>query len=307
MKKKIITAILILFVLIGCGQPPEGTPEINLLKFIYDQLTKLDEVKNDREGQKNYFKSMMNDFNALFAIKEGSQLIIDSKEAVPNDSTFAYTLKNNRIIVAKPLYITSENKEMVISFDRVNWYSTKNDIKNNIEGIRNDYSFNPVYDNGLNLSVNYEMAFSLGENPKEVDVDQNKPIIDLKKGMIFGDQDQSKVNTDLRKVILFVPAGTVIFGSLKMQGNLVESNTSPEGKVSIRALKDIYIYLSGMKLSMSFDKSKWNVSLLSFEIDPVFNIRAVADNRIFFNINTTAIYDENKKSLSVVKLLLRNL
>lgn len=307
MLKKIIFSLIMVILLISCGQPPEGTQEVNLLKFIYDQLVRLDEIRNDKLKQRDYFKNMMDNFNALFVFKNGSLLIINSQEAVPDETTIAYTLKNNQIKINKSLYITNENKEMVISFDKVNWYSTKSDAKKNIEAIKNNYTFNPVYDDALRLSVNYKMAFSLGDNPVKVTINKNKNYAELKKGMIFSNKDEKLINIDLTKTVLYVPQNTVIYGSLKTQGNLIESYTTKDGVVSIKSMMDIFIYFNNMRLSMSFDKSKWDVSVLSFEIDPVFNIKAVEDNKIFFDINTTAIYDENKKSLSVVKLLLRNM
>ena len=54
-------------------------------------------------------------------------------------------------------------------------------------------------------------------------------------------------------------------------------------------------------------KKNWDVSVLSFEIEPSFKITATDNNKVFFDIYTSAVYDKDKKSLSIVKLLMRSL
>ena len=71
------------------------------------------------------------------------------------------------------------------------------------------------------------------------------------------------------------------------------------------SLQDIFIYVKKKLFSISLDKKKWNVNILSFDINPVFEVKAIEDNRIFFDISVSAVYLKDKISLSILKLLLQ--
>lgn len=302
---RLMILIFILFCLITCGQPPEGIKEVNLINFIQDSLQELNRIKDNKELQKNYFKNLMENFNVLFVLLKDTSLVINSKPALPEEHTISYTLDGNKFIIAKPLYITVENKEVLISFDNSIWYSPKNDDKNNIEGLKNNYNFETNIENETKIYIDYQMAFSLGANPTIIKVNKDKEVVRLKKGMIFADKDEKKITVDLNKKILFIPEKTILSGRVNVEGNLIDSKTTDEGIISIKALQSLFVYFYKMSLSLSFDKNNWDVSVLSFDIEPSFKITAIDNDKVFFDIYTSAVYDKNKKSLSIVKLLIK--
>ena len=254
--KRLIILLIILFFLITCGQPPEGIKEVNLINFIQDNLQELNRIKDNKVLQNNFFNNLEDNFNVLFIFQKDSSLNINSKTALPDKNSILYTLDGNKFITGRPLYITSENKEFLISFDNSIWYSPKNDVKNNIEGLSNNYYFETKIEPENKIFIDYKMDFSLGVRPKIFKVNKNKPVVRLKKGMIFADKDEKKVTVDLKEKILFVPEKTMISGRINVEGNLVDSKTTGEGVIKIKALQSLFIYFYKMKLSLSFDKKK---------------------------------------------------
>ena len=122
--------------------------------------------------------------------------------------------------------------------------------------------------------------------------------------MVFSNTDDSKITTDLKKVILYIPPGTILLGKVNIDGNLIMSQSMSD-IISIKSLQDMFIYIKGNRFSLSFDKINWNLNILSFKIDPKIEVKAISNNEIFFNVTATAMYEKDKISMSIIKLLLR--
>ena len=103
-----------------------------------------------------------------------------------------------------------------------------------------------------------------------------------------------------------MPSGTILFGKVNINGNLIISQSKSD-IICIKSLQDMYIYIKGKRFSLSFDKINWNLNILSFIIDPKIEVKAISNNEIFFNITATAMYKKNKISMSVIKLFLKAL
>jgi len=302
--KFLLIFILAFLLLISCGAPPENIEESNIIYLVQDQLQKFNKIRDDKERQKKYFKELMESLDLLLVFKKDTSIIIKSREFHPSYDIIAHTLNDNKIITTKDIYITADKKETYFSLNNITWYSTKNDIQNNIEGIKNNYYFDTKIIEDT-LYIEYQMGLSLGDNPKKVDIGA-RPVVRLKKGMIFANKEKEKINIDLKEKILLVPKGTILSGNINVVGNIVKSN-SKNGIVTLTSLKDIYIYFDNKKFSLSFDRKNWDVSILSFDIKPSLNVTTVNDNEIYFDVHTSAVYDKTKKSFSIAKLLINAL
>ncbi len=194
MKKniKFAAGILILFMLFSCIKPPKGTNEINvtnLFKNIFDELNR---DKDRPEEQLKFFEDIQTNFQAVISYFRDTTVYVSTSEAVPGPEDFAHTLKNNRIITDRTLYVTMEGRNMLFSFDNKTWYLDKSDPVTRIEGVQKDYHFDTRIE-GNDFFVNYRMSFSLGRAPKIVDISRKrKEIISLKKGMVFASFDEKK-------------------------------------------------------------------------------------------------------------------
>jgi hypothetical protein len=134
--------------------------------------------------------------------------------------------------------------------------------------------------------------------------DKNKKVVVLKKGMVFASHIPENETNNLRDEILYIPANTIISGKFKIDGNII--NTQLNGDtVSIKSIQDIFIYVKKRLFSLSLDKKKWNVNILSFDINPIFEVKAIDDNQIYFDMSVTAIHLKDDISFSIIKLLLR--
>ena len=301
---KCIPLLLLIFIIIfSCGEPPENTPEVNILKLIQDLLNKLNEVKNNDKESLKFFKYITNTFQAIIAFKKDTTINIKSEKATPTKDSFIHSLENNRFMTTKSIYITFEDKETIYSLDNINWYVNKSDANKEIQGIQNDYYFNTEIENNT-LTVNYKMAFSIGKAPEIKKPSPGKKIVNLRKDMVFSNTDDSKITTDLKKVILYIPPGTILLGKVNIDGNLIMSQSMSD-IISIKSLQDMFIYIKGNRFSLSFDKINWNLNILSFKIDPKIEVKAISNNEIFFNVTATAMYEKDKISMSIIKLLLR--
>lgn len=301
--KRLALLLLAVFFTVSCIKPTETTVEENLIGQIEQQLKELNRLKGKDEELKNRFKNIMENYDVMFVFHEGDSIKIDSKEAKPGPETIAYTIGDNKFKINRTLYVTVIKKKVAISLDSRNWFAMDNDARKDIEGLYNDYHFETESD-GSSIEVVYSMAFTKGKKPMELELPEEREIVRLKKGMIFGSKEESEITDDLSKKILMVPAGTTIYGTFHVKGNLLKSSTDSSGKITISSLRDFYIYFRRSMLSLSFDRENWGVSIFSFKVDPIFNIYAEEDDRVIFDISADANYDSEEKSLSIVKLLL---
>ena len=300
---KFLICFFIFSTLFSCIKPPSDVDEVNLITLAKQLLDELNDIKENPKKSLEFFKNLTSNFHAIITFKNGTGIYISSKEATPNSNDFAHTLNNNSFIINKSLYITYEDKDFIYSFDKKVWYSNKSDANKEIEGIKNDYYFDTkIIDEDIH--INYSMSFDVGRAPKMMVPSKDKLIVELKKGMIFSNVDENKVNTDLKKCILYVPKGTILSGIVNVDGNIIKSEFK-DNIISIEAIQDIFIYIKKNIFSISLDKKSWDVNILSFNIEPDFNVKAVEDKHIFFDIEVTANYFKDEISFSIVRLLLR--
>lgn len=295
----LIVSVLIL----SCIKPTEKTVEEDLIEQIERQLEELNRLKGDDEELKRLFENIMENYDVMFVFHKGSSIMIDSREAKPGPETIAYTMGDNRFRINRDLYVTVVKKKVALSLDGRSWFSMENDSRKDLEGLYNDYHFETEVKDD-NIEVGYSMAFTKGRKPLEVELPEARKIVRLKRGMIFGSKEESEITDNLNEKILLVPAGTTIYGTFHVRGNLLKSSTDSNGKITISSLRDFYIYFRRSMLSLSFDRENWGVSIFSFKVDPVFNIYAEEDDKVIFDISADANYDSEEKSLSIVKLLL---
>lgn len=306
-KKVPFTSLLILLIIssnivISCGKPPEDADEKNLLDLMEENLQFMNMVKGDDEKMKKFATELAENFEMIIAFYKDSQINITSSQGIPDEQALAYSLENNEFMVNRPVYVTAEGRDMIFSLDNKTWYSSRNDARKDIEGIYNDYVFTTSR-TGQSINVDYSMTLSMGRKPKEVKLKKGREVVTLKEGMIFSHQEQEKITVDLKNKILLVPAGTLIHGSLFIHGNLLNCKQIAS-KITITSAQDLFIYVKNLMLSLSFDKINWDVSIFSFEVEPSFIVKAVSDDQIYFNVYAHALYNEEAKSTSIVKLLM---
>ena len=303
--KLIILLLFIFFIIISCIKPSEDIKEINLINLIKDFLDKLNEIKDNPEEELKFYKNLMTDYQAILAFYKNTEIFIKSSEAIPNKNDFMYTLDNNKFITIKPIYITFKKKESIYSLDNKTWYLNESDPIKEIEGIKNDYYFNTkITDNYL--YINYSMSFGVGRAPKIMKSVKNKKIVTLKKGMVFASYIKENETNDLSKEILYIPANTILSGKLNIDGNIVNTKLNNDN-FCIKSLQDIFIYIKKKLFSLSFDKKKWNINILSFDINPKFEVKVIEDNHIFFDISVSVNHLKDDISFSIIKLLLQNM
>lgn len=293
--------ILLILLIIGCGEPPKGTKEVRLIEFIKENLDLLNQIKDDEKKFLQYFKDVQNNTKIVFSFEKDTFIYIISDKAEPSKDDFLYSLPENSFMVNKPVYVTFFKKETLFSFDKNVWYSSLNDANKEIEGIRNNYFVTTKIENN-SLYINYKMAFSLGRNPKIVNFTENREVVTLKKGMVFSSTDPKKINTNLENKILFVPENTLLSGEVKVIGNIINSQ-SKENQICLKAMQDLYFFVTPRMVSFSFDKKNWNLNLLSFAVEPNIDVYAKENNHVFFNVLATANYNAEQTSFSLLKLL----
>jgi hypothetical protein len=292
----------LLLLLGSCIQPPEGMENVNILTFAKEVMDKNNTMKGDEKKQNEYLGGLVKNIEKLFVLYNDSTVNIKSREAKPESGDLGYSLTNNRFKLLKSVYVTFEKKDMMFSFDNVNWYSSKSDTDKKIEAIytKINYDTNMV---GNNLYIGYDVTFKMGRNPMIAKVTSGKEIVTLSEGMILSSPDVNMITNNLEKVILLIPANSIIAGNMVMNGNIMKSYTTEESMV-LRSMTDIYIFIKKNMFSLSFDHKNWNANILSFDINPLFEAKVSAGNVINFNIIVDANYDKDKISLSIVKLLL---
>lgn len=301
--KSFFLFIIIIILIYSCGKPPDDMKEINIIYLIKDLLNQLNEVKDKEEETLKFFKYITNNFHAIISFYKDTTIYIESREANPTKDSFIYSLANNKFITTKAIYLTFEEKETIYSLDNKIWYSSKSDANKEIEGIKNDYYFNTKIEDKT-IYINYKMAFSIGRAPEIKKPSEGKSIINLKKDLVFTSKDVNNITMDLKKNILYIPAGTVLSGNVNINGNLINSQ-SQSNIICIKSIQNMYFYLRSKMFSFSFDKINWNLNILSFNIEPNIEVRSISNNEIFFDIKATAIYEKNKISSSIINLLLR--
>lgn len=290
MKNIALFIILIIFILFSCIAPPENIKEINIFVWIQKMINKLNQAVKNREKQQELLNEAWNN-NEYFGFYKDSVIQITSYEEKKSDQF--YSLNNNSFIIKQPLYITYINNDMYVSKDGTNWLIFKlndNSDKGAQEYFEADYKIiSNIEENGKILNIKYSISFIQKKEFKAIKLKEKKEIVKLSENMILADKDKNNLTIDLKKVILHIPENTIFSGKLKIDGNLVESN-STNGIIKVRSLVDIFIYARNKMLAISFDRKNWGVSILSFNISPNLTVKSISDKHIEFSLYIKAIY-----------------
>ena len=287
--KQFFIIIIICFFIFSCGKPPELLGYTTFFQLVGDFIEKLYLIKDDKEARKA-MREESNTLQLLLEIKKNDQLILKSHEAVAKENSIGRTLDNSTYQITKDVYITQGKKnEMLFSFDNIDWYSNQDDVMKNVENIIFDYQIK-YKTQGQTITVDYEATLDEGKQKLVVQKPKNREVVNLKKKMILITTEKTKEQLDLNKQILFLKAGTKLGGRLLLEGNLATATTD-DGQLTLTFSRDMYIYLNKKLVSLSFDKKKWGLSLLSLKINPEVEITANDEEYIYFDMKLTLNYD----------------
>jgi len=291
MRMRIFFIFLLTLLLFSCITPPENVKEINIFLWIQKMIEKMNRAVKNREKQKALLDEAWNN-NEYFAFYKDTVIQISSYENKKSD--LFYSLNNNSFIIKQPLYITYIGNDMYVSKDGENWLIFKlNDQKDNQEYFEADYIINSSLENeGKILNIKYSISFTQKKEFKTVKLKEKKERVTLSNNMVLADKDKNNLTIDLKKVILYIPSETIFSGKLKIDGNVVESN-SKDGIIKIKSLVDIFIYAKNKMLAISFDRKNWGISILSFNISPNLTVKSLSDKHIEFFLYITALYKSN--------------
>lgn len=290
---KLIFTLLILFiVLVSCGAPPENTPTLNFLELVSIVIGKAMDAKGDKKKQIS-FMDEANSIDAILAVYKGSKIVIQTEEVTPTPDDVVYSLGNNQFKQTRTMYITAghDKNEMIFSLDGKTWYSSKNDLKKDIENVVADYYFITQLDEATKtLFVTIRGAMKLGKTLTPLkDPPLKRETVYLKPGMVFAHLNKSKITVDLNEKILYLPVGTIYSGKLFTEGNLIKTDTFENG-LTIKFLKTLFVYVKHKNISISFDKQDWGVSILSFSLSPFVEVFSTEDGGIYLDGHIKANY-----------------
>jgi hypothetical protein len=294
--------ILVLSVLNSCIKPPEGTEKINAIAFMKDVLDKINSFKDDENKRNEYIGNLMKNLHSVLVLQKDSTINVNSKEAKPGADDIGYSLSNNKFKLIKPVYITFEKKDLAFSFDNITWYSSKSDASKKIEAIYQNINYTTTINNNK-LFIEYDATFKLGRNPTRIKITEGKNILTLTGGMVLSSPDMKEITDNLDKSILFIPANSVISANMNLDGNIMQSYMI-NGSMVFKSMTDIFLYYKKNMFSISFDQINWDSNIFAFDINSLIEVKVNEGNQINFNISVSANYDNNKISLSILKLLL---
>lgn len=284
----------LLLILFSCRPPARDVEAVNFLDLLNTILNKALDVKNDIGRQKEFMEEA-NKINSILYLPKNAEIILKSEKHKPSENDIAYTLENNMFYLNKPVYITAGKKkdEIIFSLDRVNWYNTESDLSKNIENIKTDYFFKTDYNSKINrLEVVYSGSILPGRMMIRAEDPNFRPTISLREGMTFAHTDKKNITVDLKNYILYLPKGTKMSGNFLIEGNLAASSINSD--ISLKFLRDIYLYIRGRMISISFDKKDWGTTIFSFNLSQKVDISAIDNNHIFFDMHIKLEYKGSK-------------
>ena len=95
---------------------------------------------------------------------------------------------------------------------------------------------------------------------------------------------------NLNKNILYIPENTIVKNELNVTGNIVNVRKD-EDSIKTTALRDIYFYNNKKAFNLSFDRNKWNFSILRLKLDKDRDI-TLRVNEVYYVINITLNYKD---------------
>jgi len=286
-----LTSILYLF---GCGEPPKEANEISLLSWIEHLIPKLNSVRDNKVAKKQLSKELENSIDIISFYKDHT---IKLKSAEDKRSDFIYSIANNSFLSKRGMYITFADNQMFVSLDKTNWVvfnftlmpQSNNDKDEPKENFKSDYIISYKLNKAKNeIEIVYSISFTPSDDMQTIKLKDNKPTFSLEKDMVLVDKDVKNTTIDLKKNILYIPEDTIFKSNMSINGNIVETKTS-NNHIEIKALRDIFIYVKNKMLSISFNRKKWNFSILSLKFSPSATIKSTSNKEIeldfFLDIN----------------------
>lgn len=273
-----------LFFLFSCGSPPENATYMNILELTDFLAKKTLILKGDHEALKIFQEEGKNQ-NIVIEIDKDSKITFQTKYyPIPNkNENIGYSLDNHTYKLLKDLYLTKGKRknEFLFSFDHQTWYSTARKNKNSewIENIFVDYFFDVQYEKTNNfLSLLLYGSAKLGRNPFPVDPPLKSQTILTKQDQILY-HAKGKGDLQLHKNILKIPKGTTLKTMATITGNLI--NTKNEnGLLQILFLKDLFLYYKKNSVSISFNKTDWDISIFNFQLKNDLKVMVTGEKEI---------------------------
>lgn len=289
--RNILLLIYVLILLISCFAPPDDVKTTDALNWISKVLTKLNAVNLNEEKQKTFVKDEIQINRELIAFYKDYSINLHSKEEKISD--FFYSIDNNGFILKRPIYVTYEDNEMYISFEKKTWIL--------IEAMSSDTDFvvdykfeSKINEKNKSIDIYFTLAATLKDELKHTkELKKQKPLINLDGNMtLMSNKDKSSVTIDLKKNILFIPADTILTGDFTITGNILKT-IKTDGALSITALKNIFIYINKSMLNLSFDRKTWGLAtIFSLKFDSSAEVKTKENNKIFFCITADVRYKE---------------
>ena len=112
--------------------------------------------------------------------------------------------------------------------------------------------------------------------------------------LILYGKEKNNLTVDLNKSILLIPENTKLTGEINIRGNIFEGKKNGN-KVSIKALRDLFIFINKKKLNVSFERYNWNLtlaSLLKLKYERKLIVKSIKDDHIHFNLDVFLQYND---------------
>lgn len=265
----------------SCGRPSPNAETVNILDWSHSMIERANEISGDVEAFRSFYKRN-NEAKRVFEMTEGTRMIIRSREGKTVPGALMRTLEDNTVILERPIFVTEGKKnEALVSTDGETWYTTRNDIDLEIDNFVGHYHFETDYrPEDLFIEIEYDFALTFNDGRTEERVRGRRDVTVLEAGMVFKDSaDDDRENFNLKRSIVYLPAGTKISIDFLIEGNLLTSRDIA-GDMKIDFLRDMYFFRDGILFGLSWNNRDWNLPVLSFEFDPLLLVEAIEDDYI---------------------------
>jgi hypothetical protein len=272
--------------------PPSDIKEVNILEWLNEFLKKFNEINLNEKKQKTFIDDEIRSKKILLIFKKNQKIHFNTVKN--KESNFIYSLDNNSFILKRPIYLTSENNEIIINinFKKNEWFKLKLfGVGSNIE---NNYNFKTELNKTKNQNKIYlTSALKIKKKLTNVIMIKHKrEVVKLGPNMIFIDDNNKKViPINLNKKILYIPEETVITANINITGNIINTEKTDSG-IDITVLKDIFIYINKKMINVSFNKEKWDLTLSSIDFKPKLTIKSIDDKKIDLNLDIKLLHKE---------------
>ena len=294
MKKSYFNYLLVLALfafIVSCRIPPKELQTLNFLEWSNSFLNKLNSIdfnNFDKKARKKFLDEEIFSKKQLLGFYENSSINFYTKEELESD--FIQTLDDNSFILKQPIYITKKFGRIYVSSDAVEWFYVKPSNRKNIFNINHKIE-TQLDESKKNLDVFLTVAIDVNkEFLIKKDIKVEKPIIELDPTVFSFERGKKRNLPNLNKNILYIPENTIVKNELNVTGNIVNVRKD-EDSIKTTALRDIYFYNNKKAFNLSFDRNKWNFSILRLKLDKDRDI-TLRVNEVYYVINITLNYKD---------------